>query len=201
MKLNQVEKFLMNNPLRAFSQKYFEASLLKRLGGEVANQNVLEIGCGRGDGIKIILNNFKAKKVTGLDLDDHMIQLAKKRLSKLSDSRVELLVGNADKLPFKDHTFDAVFDFGIIHHVPEWKKVVKEVSRVLKPNGKFFFEEVTKQGLDRWFFKTFLLHPEKDRFNKDEFICELEQVGLYAKNNPIELIFGDYIVGFAQKTG
>src|SRR5688572_25225993 len=48
MKLNAVEKALMNNPARAFLQKHYEAPLLARLGGRTEQARVLEIGCGRG---------------------------------------------------------------------------------------------------------------------------------------------------------
>ena len=47
MKLNTVEKALMNNPVRVLVQRRYEARLLERLGGRVDGLNVLEIGCGR----------------------------------------------------------------------------------------------------------------------------------------------------------
>ena len=50
MKLNRVEKALMNNPARAMLQRWYEARLLERLGGRV---RVLEVGCGRGVGTTI----------------------------------------------------------------------------------------------------------------------------------------------------
>ena len=48
-----------------------------------------------------------------------------------------------------DDTYDAVFDFGIIHHIPRWREALDEVARVLKPGGRFFFEEVLRDALDR----------------------------------------------------
>jgi ubiquinone/menaquinone biosynthesis C-methylase UbiE len=41
-----------------------------------------------------------------------------------------------------DSRYDAVFDFGIIHHVPDWRAAVAEVARVLRPQGRFYAEEV-----------------------------------------------------------
>ena len=45
MKMNRAEKALMNNPVRAFLQKHYEANLLERLGGRTEEARVLEIGC------------------------------------------------------------------------------------------------------------------------------------------------------------
>ena len=37
-----------------------------------------------------------------------------------------------------------MFDFGIIHHVPQWRRALAEVARVLKPGGRFYAEEVLR---------------------------------------------------------
>ncbi|MGH9929345.1 MAG: methyltransferase type 11, partial [Pyrinomonadaceae bacterium] len=63
MKLNAVEKFLMNDPLRAAIQKHYEAGLMHRLGGRLEAMRVLEIGCGRGLGTEIIFERFGAREV------------------------------------------------------------------------------------------------------------------------------------------
>jgi ubiquinone/menaquinone biosynthesis C-methylase UbiE len=50
---------------------------------------------------------------------------------------------DASKLDFPDGHFDAVFDFGIIHHIPNWKDCIQELKRVLKPNGEVILEELS----------------------------------------------------------
>ena len=55
---------------------------------------------------------------------------------------MQLWVGDATAVPVEDESFDAVFDFGIIHHVPHWRAALGEVHRVLKPDGRFYAEEV-----------------------------------------------------------
>ncbi|CAN5706304.1 hypothetical protein BH18ACI4_BH18ACI4_27350 [soil metagenome] len=92
-----------------------------------------------------------------------------------------------------------IFDFGIVHHVPEWKTAVSEVARVLRPDGRFFFEEVTRRALDRWTYRRFLEHPTKDRFTREEFITELEKQGVVAGRNVVERFFGDFIFGVGRK--
>jgi ubiquinone/menaquinone biosynthesis C-methylase UbiE len=173
VKLNLWERILVNNPLRAMVQHHLEAPRLLRLGGRLDGRKVLEIGCGRGVGVEVILQRFGAAHVTAIDLDPRMIELATRRLSAVDQGSLELAVGEATAIPAKDSSFDAVFDFGILHHVPDWQKAVREVSRVLKPGGLFFFEEITKQALDRWLYKTFLDHPANNRFGVPDFIGEL----------------------------
>ena len=199
MKLNRVEKALMNNPVRAMVQRRHEAAMMERLGGRVEGQRVLEIGCGRGVGTEIIFDRFGAREVHAFDLDPDMIERARKRLSAYPRERLKLFVGDAECIEASDASYDAVFDFGIIHHVPDWQRAVAEVARVLKPGGRFFFEEVTKQALDRWFYRTFLEHPTENRFTAGEFVDEVERQGIKVGGNWLVWFFGDFLVGVGHR--
>ena len=199
MLLNSVEKFLMNNPIRSLVQWRHEAAMMERLGGKLTGQRVLEIGCGRGVGTEIILERFAAGEVHAFDLDPDMVRLARKRLSPYPAERVRLFVGDAENIEAADDSFDAVVDFDIIHHCPNWQRAVAEVRRVLKPGGKFFFEEVTKQALDRWFYRTFLEHPTENRFTASQFVAEVESQGITVGRNTIEWFLGDLVVGVGHR--
>ncbi len=199
MKLNRIEKALMNNPVRAFLQKHYEANLLERLGGLTRHERVLEIGCGRGVGTEIIFKRFGAHEVHAFDIDPDMVGQAVSRLSSHPADRLRLSVGDAAAIDEDDESFDAVFDFGIIHHVPEWKRVVSEVARVLRPDGRFFFEEVTSHALNRWPYRI-LEHPAQNRFSKEQFIAELEKQGVSTGANCVERFFGDFVFGVGRKT-
>jgi len=199
MKLNRVEKALMNNPVRALVQRHYESALMQQIGGRVDGLRVLEIGCGRGVGTEIIFKRFGAREVHAFDVDPDMIERARRRLSGFPPDRLRLFVGDAASIEAEDGTFDAVFDFGIIHHIPEWKRAIHEVARVLCPGGRFFFEEVTKQALDRWLYRTFLDHPKHDRFSAGEFVEELDAQGIVVGENTKEWFFGDFVVGVACK--
>lgn len=201
MKLNAVEKSLMNNGVRAALQRHYEAPLLQRLGGTVEGGRVLEVGCGRGVGTQLILERFRAGHVTAFDLDPDMVDKARRRLAPQTPDRVTLSVGDVTAIDAGDATFDAVFDFGIIHHVPEWRAALREIRRVLKPGGRFYFEEVTRQALQRWVYRTFLDHPDHDRFSGPEFIVACDDTGLTVSDRCVQRFFGDFVIGVARVDG
>src|SRR5882672_10136946 len=108
MTLNFWERALVNNPARAFIQDRVEAARLLRVGGRLDGQDVLELGCGRGIGVEIIFRRFGAGRVTALDLDPRMIELAKRRLSLIPCERLTLKAGSATAIPAPDQSIDAV---------------------------------------------------------------------------------------------
>ena len=199
MKLNQIEKALMNNRVRAFVQRRYEAALMERLGGRMEGCRVLEIGCGRGVGTEIIFNRFGAREVHAFDIDPDMVEQARWRLSRFPAERLRLFVGDAEAIEAEGASYDAVFDFGIIHHVPDWRRAVSEVARVLRPGGRFFFEEVTSQALNRWSYRTFLDHPRQNRFSAEELVAELERQGILVGRNSVEWLFGDFVTGVGHR--
>lgn len=146
MKLNSIGRAAMNSPFRGLAQSYV-ARWWERLGGRVEGGRVLEVGCGGGAGVRLILERFGAATVEAIDVDPKMIDRARQRLSSRGWARVQLSVGDATSLNAREATYDAVFDFGAIHLEKGWKKAVAEVARVLKPGGRFFFELVTSPAL------------------------------------------------------
>ena len=128
MKLNRIEKALMNNPVRAIVQWSHEARLMERLGGRVEGARVLEIGCGRGVGTQIIFERFGAREVHAFDVDPDMIARARRRLPGYPSNLLTLFVGDAEAIEADDASYDAVFDFGIIHHVPAWQRAVSAIA-------------------------------------------------------------------------
>lgn len=199
MKMNWVEKILMNNPVRSAILRRYETPLLLKIGGLVPGKYVLEVGCGSGVGTDLIFKMFGAGKVASIDLDPLMVFKARKRLTDYSSEKLTVTVGDVAKINFSDKSFDAVFDFAMIHHVEDWQKAISEIWRVLKPGGKFYFEEVTKQGLNKWFLKLFTDHPKKDRFSSSEFVAELEKNGFIVGNNWLEKRQGDFVFGVGVK--
>jgi demethylmenaquinone methyltransferase/2-methoxy-6-polyprenyl-1,4-benzoquinol methylase len=122
----------------AFERKYANMALshLSIKGGE----NVLEIGFGTGHCLKRIAESVGQRgKAYGVDISTGMLEVTKRRLEKAGlGDRVELYRGDAATLPYGDNTFDAVFlSFTLeLFDTPEIPKVLKEIKRVLKPNGR-----------------------------------------------------------------
>jgi ubiquinone/menaquinone biosynthesis C-methylase UbiE len=199
MKMNWVEKSLMNNPIRAAFQVWGEAPLLEKLGGRTEGMRILEVGCGRGVGTEQIFRRFGAKSVYAIDVDPDMIAKARRRLSRFPSERLKVEVGDVTAIDAEDAAFDAVFDFAIIHHVPNWQSAITEIRRVLKPGGRFYFEEVTRHFLEKWFARTFMDHPTENRFSGSEFVNELERQGFRVRGNYVERGGGDYVFGVGRR--
>jgi ubiquinone/menaquinone biosynthesis C-methylase UbiE len=199
MRLNVIEKMLLNNPARRMVQRFYEAPLLLRMAGRLDGKRALEIGCGQGFGMEIILGRFGADKVSGIDLDPQMVARAQKRIS-LHAGRAEVSVGDVTAIQAADQSFDAVFDFGVIHHVPAWEDAIREVWRVLKPGGIFVFEEASKQALDRWVYRALFKHPKEDRFTEENFVAALEHYGMPVGGKLVSFFFGDFFAGVGQRT-
>lgn len=182
MRLNRLEFALMNNPLRAAVQRHFEAARLLHLGGPMSGGTALEIGCGRGLGVKIILDLFGASFVDAFDFDPRMVQLARQQLRR-QNRRTRLWVGSATEIPTRESTYDAVFDFGALHHVPDWRGALAEVHRVLKPGGRLYAEEMLSGFINHPIARRYFDHPRNDRFDAGEFCdglsaAELELLGV-----------------------
>jgi ubiquinone/menaquinone biosynthesis C-methylase UbiE len=201
MKLNTVERLAMNNPLRAAHQHHREAAWFQRLaGGSLHDQHVLEVGCGRGVGVEILLDRLCAERVTAFDLDPAMIDKARRRLHRRADAPVSLAVGDACEIEQPSASIDAVVEFGVIHHVPDWHTALGEIARVLRSGGLLLFEDVPRHTLDTWLFRTFTVHPREDRFEADEFADELARYGLQPTAAP-DRHFGGYAFAGAARKG
>lgn len=198
MKMNRAETLVMNNPVRALLQRHYERGLLERLGGRVDGCKVLEIGCGRGVGAEMLLERMGAARVDAFDLDESMVAAARARLRRFGN-RARVEVGDATQIDSPGAAYDAVFDFGIVHHVPQWRDAIAEVRRVLVPGGRFFFEEVTNHALGRPLYQKLFDHPVLDRFGAAELLNEIEAQGMWVRGNYVTRFFGDFIIGVAVR--
>lgn len=176
MILNTLEMALMNNPLRAAVQRGYEGRVLERLGGRMNGGVALEVGCGRGVGVGIILDRFGADRVEAFDLDPRMVELARARMANRGD-RVRFSVGDAESIQAEDATYHAVFEFGILHHVPDWRQALREIRRVTKPGGTFYAEDVYAALISRRWSRKLLEHPEGGRFDHAGFTKAIRQSG------------------------
>jgi len=175
--MSRFEKIFVNNPISAWGQKR-TARLMLQLGGEIKEGKVLEIGCGWGRGVELILSLFNAASVDAFEFDPDQLMLAKKRLLPKYKDNVRLFEASATDIPSPDSVYDAVFDFNVLHHIPDNDKAIKEIARVLKTGGRFFFQEYMVAYACGLLTRLFVHHPHEGQFNWQGLSERLAKVGL-----------------------
>jgi ubiquinone/menaquinone biosynthesis C-methylase UbiE len=171
--MNAFGRATMNNPARALAQRRQIVPTMIRLGGSLAGCRVLELGCGRGVGTELLLDVMEAAEVHAVDLDPVMVDKARHRVGQ----RATVELADMTALAVPDAHYDAVVDFGAVHLVPEWRKAVQEVARVLRPRGRYYFEEI----VGRIFRATMPLATGRRMaggFGEHAYLSELERLGL-----------------------
>ena len=102
----------------------------------VADDQLLDIGCGSGAAVREAARIVTHGKAVGLDFSPAMIRIAKEKTSEAISDRVEYVVGSAISLPFEKDSMTVVTAINSIHHWPNPAVGLAEVRRVLQPGGK-----------------------------------------------------------------
>lgn len=106
------------------------------------NSTVLDLGCGNGRDIKTLLEH--QQKPIGLDSSKRMINISSKKYPK-----VEFIHANMVKIPLKTNSIDYIICIASFHHLKSKKariSCLKEIKRILKPNGKLFLTVWIQKG-------------------------------------------------------
>ncbi|MHC1726819.1 MAG: class I SAM-dependent methyltransferase [Syntrophobacteraceae bacterium] len=189
MKLNWAEMLVVNNPSRVVQQR-LEIEWMKRRMPLPPGGVFLEIGCGRGAGASIICRGFSPAHLCAMDLDPLMIRRAFRYLRPEEREGISFFTADSLHLPHPDGAFDAVFGFGVLHHVPDWQSALSEVARVLKPGGIYFLEELYPTLYQNFITRHILLHPTENRFVSADLKDALDTSGLSVLSSLEMKLFG-----------
>lgn len=138
------------------TREFLEAVLARRSAHELpwlqatipfqrfAGKRVLEVGCGAGyDAVDIARHGAE---YTGVDLTPENIVRSRTHL-ELAGLSGHVVEADAEQLPFDDASFDVVYSFGVLHHVPDITAAIAEVYRVLRPGGDAYIAVYNRNSI------------------------------------------------------
>ncbi|KAF3062109.1 Sterol 24-C-methyltransferase erg-4 [Daldinia childiae] len=172
-------------PLRQeYTAKVFE---FISASGPLQQPRFLELGCGAGLPITKKLLSHPEAHVTANDISTTQIELARKNLlgaaeeNARSSERLALIEGDMTKLSFTDQSFDAVFAFYSLIHLPrtEQTEMVGKIARWLKPGGylvaNFFDSDKEAVVMEKWLDKNDWMFWSS--WGKEETLKIIEEAG------------------------
>jgi len=114
------------------------------------DEKILDVGFGTGWVLEKMIKLINPiQKIHGIDFSQGMIQIVRENLKKkFLDNRVIIVKGNVLNLPYKNESFHVIFASFILdlQRIADFNKLLVEIKRVLKPNGRIILTSMTKEG-------------------------------------------------------
>jgi SAM-dependent methyltransferase len=110
---------------------------------DIADKDVLEVGCGRGGGASHLTRYHNPNSYVGVDLSDNGIRFCNEYLAR---PNLRFVRGDAEELPFEDHSFDALVNVESSRAYNHIDRFFSEAYRVLKPDGEFLLTDMRWKG-------------------------------------------------------
>lgn len=117
-----------------------------RLSGLGADARVADLGCGSGVFTELLRR--RGYSAVGIDISPKLVAVGRAKYPGL-----ELLEGDAENLPFAAGSLDGVLLSGLVHHFPDPRRLAAEVSRVLKPGGRFVAFDPNRTNPFMWLYR------------------------------------------------
>lgn len=105
--------------------------------GAYRGERLLEVGCGIGTDLVRFAQG--GARVTGIDLSETAVDLARRNVELHGVEAEALRVGNGEALPFDAETFDVVYGHGVMQYTADPGRLARECHRVLRPGGQAIF--------------------------------------------------------------
>ena len=162
--------------------------------------SILDIATGTGD-LAILFAETTATEIIGLDISQGMLDMGKKKISdKNVDSKIQMVLGDGEKIPYTDNYFDVITVAYGVRNFENLEKGLSEILRVLKPNGTFIILETAvptkfpfKQGY--YVYTNFIMPTIGKLFSKDK--AAYKYLSTSAQNFP----FGEALNNILRKIG
>lgn len=148
---------------------------------EAKPKTILDIATGTGD-LAINLAETDAENIVGFDISPGMLTIGKEKIkNKNLDSKIDMILGDSENMPFNDNSFDAITVAFGVRNFETLENGLKEILRVLKPGGIFVILETSmpdktpyRQGYN--FYTKNILPLIGRMFSKDKtaykYLCE-----------------------------
>lgn len=103
---------------------------------------VIDCGCGIGGTVGTINERFSNVRLTGVNIDERQLALARERVQARPGNEVDFLHADACDLPFESESADVVLALECIFHFPSRRRFLREVHRVLRPGGRLVITDL-----------------------------------------------------------
>ena len=139
--LNLVARFYDSFMKLTMDEEKFRQEIIE-LADLEGNERVLDIGCGTGTLDLLLAEILDRGSVHGIDVAPKMVEVARKKAQREGE-KIVYQIGSSTALPYEDNKFDIVFTTLLFHHLnfKEKGKTLREISRVLKDDGKYISAE------------------------------------------------------------
>jgi ubiquinone/menaquinone biosynthesis C-methylase UbiE len=119
--------------------------VFEELLGEINGGKVLDVACGSGQFIEILVKSLKSfESITGIDLDETVLSEARERFPAKT---FRFRRASSESLAYDDGSFDLVSVSKALHHMEDDRKSLSEMMRVLKQGGNMLISEMIRDGL------------------------------------------------------